>query len=66
MPAYSRRDIVDEDRVGVTTASLDVFEERSCAVPTRTQLDYSHRKAWVRDRLRQFAGLFGVEVCDMP
>ena len=37
MPAYARRDIVDEDRVGVYHCVARVFEERSFAVPTRTR-----------------------------
>jgi REP element-mobilizing transposase RayT len=28
-----------------------------------TQRDYSHRKAWLVDRLRQLASIFAVEVC---
>jgi len=27
-------------------------------------LDYSHRKGWVLDRLRELAGLFAIDVCD--
>jgi REP element-mobilizing transposase RayT len=30
---------------------------------SRTQRDYSHRKAWLVDRLRELAGIFAVEVC---
>jgi len=26
--------------------------------------DYSHRKGWILDRLRELAGLFAIEVCD--
>ena len=28
-----------------------------------TQRDYSHRKAWLIDRLRELAGIFSIEVC---
>jgi putative transposase len=30
---------------------------------SRTQRDYSHRKAWLVNRLRQLAGIFAIEVC---
>ena len=26
-------------------------------------MDYEHRKAWVRERVRELSGLFSVEVC---
>ena len=35
-----------------------------CGTDSNTGRYYGHRKAWVLDRLRQLAGLFGVEVCD--
>jgi hypothetical protein len=65
MPAYARRDIVDEDRVGVYHCiARCVRRAFLCGTDSYTGRDYSHRKAWVLDRLRQLAGLFGVEVCD--
>ena len=30
---------------------------------TRTRRDFSHRKAWLVNRLRQLAGIFAIEVC---
>ena len=65
MPAYVRRDIVDEDRVGVYHCiARCVRRAFLCGTDSYTGRDYGHRKAWVLDRLRQLAGLFGVEVCD--
>jgi hypothetical protein len=65
MPAYARCDIVDEDRVGVYHCiARCVRRAFLCGTDSYTGRDYSHRKAWVLDRLRQLAGLFGVEVCD--
>ena len=65
MPAYARRDIVDEDRVGVYHCiARCVRRAFLCGTDSYTGRDYGHRKAWVLDRLRQLAGLFGVEVCD--
>ena len=34
-----------------------------CGIDPYSGRDYSHRKAWIIDRLRHLAGLFGVEVC---
>jgi hypothetical protein len=65
MPAYARRDIVDEDRVGVCHCiARSVRRAFLCGTDSYTGRDYGHRKAWVLERLRQLAGLFGVEVCD--
>ena len=64
-PTYSRRDIVDEDRVGVYHCIVRCVRRAFlCGTDPYSGRDFSHRKAWVRDRLRQLAGLFGVEVCE--
>ena len=34
-----------------------------CGEDTVTGKDYSHRKLWVTDRLRELAGVFAIEVC---
>jgi REP element-mobilizing transposase RayT len=34
-----------------------------CGFDPVTQRDYSHRKTWIVDRLRQLAAIFAVEVC---
>jgi REP element-mobilizing transposase RayT len=34
-----------------------------CGFDSVTQRDYSHRKTWLVDRLRQLAGIFAIEVC---
>jgi REP element-mobilizing transposase RayT len=65
MPACARRDIVDEDRVGVYHCiARCVRRAFLCGTDSYSGRDYGHRKAWIVDRLRQLAGLFGVEVCD--
>ena len=65
MPAYARRDIVDEDRLGVYHCiARCVRRAFLCGADPYSGRDYSHRKAWIVDRLRQLAGLFGIEVCD--
>jgi REP element-mobilizing transposase RayT len=64
MPAHARRDIVDEERVGVYHCiARCVRRAFLCGTDSYTGRDYGHRKAWILDRLRQLAGLFGVEVC---
>ena len=46
------------------TASPDASVGPSSAASTRiTGQDYSHRKEWILDRLRELAGLFASEVC---
>ena len=65
MPAYARRNIVDDDRVGVYHCiARCVRRAFLCGADSYTGRDFSHRKAWVLDRLRELARLFGVEVCD--
>ena len=65
MPAYARRDIVDENHVGVYHCiARCVRRAFLCGTDSYTGQDHSHRKDWVLDRLRQLAGLFGVDICD--
>jgi REP element-mobilizing transposase RayT len=64
VPACARRDIVDNVQVGVYHCiARCVRRAFLCGIDTYSGRDYSHRKAWVLDRLRHLAGLFGVEVC---
>ena len=64
MPTYSRRQIVVEDEVGVYHCiARCVRRAFLCGVDTYTGQDYSHRKEWILDRLRELAGLFAIEVC---
>ncbi len=64
MPACARHDIVDEERVGVYhCVARCVRRAFLCGVNPYTGRDYNHRKEWVLTRLRQLAGVFGVEVC---
>ena len=65
MPACARRDIVDEDRVGVYHCNARCLRRAFlCGADPYSGRDYSHRRDWIVDRLRQLAGLFGVEVCE--
>jgi REP element-mobilizing transposase RayT len=64
VPASARRDIVHEECIGVYHCiARCVRRAFLCGVDSYSGRDYSHRKAWILDRLRALAGLFGVEVC---
>jgi REP element-mobilizing transposase RayT len=64
VPASARRDIVHEKCVGVYHCiARCVRRAFLCGTDSYSHRDYSHRKAWILDRLRALAGLFGVEVC---
>ena len=64
MPTYARRQIVVEDQVGVYHCiARCVRRAFLCGVDPYTGQDYSHRKEWILDRLRELAGLFAIEVC---
>ena len=65
MPTYARRQIVVEDQVGVYHCiARCVRRAFLCGVDPYTRRDYSHRKEWILERMRELAGLFAVEVCD--
>ncbi len=64
MPTYSRSRIVVEDEVGVYHCiARCVRRAFLCGVDSYTGQDYSHRKEWILDRMRELAGLFAIEVC---
>ncbi len=64
MPAYARRQIVIDHRVGVYHCfARCVPRAFLCGADPYTGQDYSHRKEWILDRLRELAGLFAIEVC---
>jgi hypothetical protein len=64
VPASARRDIVQEAFVGVYHCiARCVRRAFLCGTDSYSGRDYSHRKAWILDRLRALAGLFGAPVC---
>ena len=64
MPTYARSQIVVEDQVGVYHCiARCVRRAFLCGLDPYTGQDYSHRKVWILDRLRELAGLFAIEVC---
>ncbi len=64
MPASARRHVVQEAFVGIYHCiARCVRRAFLCGTDSYSGRDYSHRKAWILDRLRALAGLFGIEVC---
>ncbi len=64
MPTYARGQIVVEDMVGVYHCIARCIRRAFlCGIDPYTGQDYSHRKEWILDRLRELAGLFAIEVC---
>ncbi|MGO9921810.1 MAG: transposase [Isosphaeraceae bacterium] len=64
MPTYARGQIIVEDMVGVYHCiARCVRRAFLCGIDSYTGQDYSHRKEWILDRLRELAGLFAIEVC---
>ncbi len=43
--------------------SYDEWYRNSRGVDPYTGKDYSHRKEWILDRIRELAGLLAIEVC---
>ena len=64
MPACARGQIVIEDQVGVYHCiARCVRRAFLCGIDPYTGKDFSHRKEWILDRMRELAGLFAIEVC---
>jgi putative transposase len=64
MPTYARGQIVIEHEVGVYhCVARCVRRAFLCGIDQYTGKDFSHRKEWILDRMRELAGLFAIEVC---
>ena len=65
MPAKPRSKIFDPDQVGVYHCWNRLVRRRSLfGLDRLTGKDYSYRKDWVRDRLRELAGAMAIDVLD--
>jgi REP element-mobilizing transposase RayT len=65
VPSKPRSDVFDPDEVGVYHCWNRLVQRRHLfGFDQLTGRDYSYRKSWVRDRLRQLAGGMAIEVLD--
>jgi len=63
MPRLNRSEICASDEVQVFhLINRCVRRTYLCGREKRSGKDYSHRKEWIRDRLEELAGIFGIEV----
>ena len=63
MPRVNRNEIFADDEIQVFhLVNRCVRRTFLCGKDDLTGRDFSHRKQWVRDRMEELAGIFGVEV----
>ena len=63
MPAYARKEIVDESDVGVYhCVARCVRRAFLCGVDRYSGKNFDHRKVWVCERLEELAAIFAVDV----
>ena len=63
MPAYARRQIVDESVVGVYHCMARCVRRAFlCGVDRYSGRNFDHRKTWVRQRLEELAGIVAVDI----
>jgi len=64
MPAYARKEIVREGEVGIYhCVARCVRRAFLCGFDAATGRSFEHRKGWIRRRLEELAGIFGIDVC---
>jgi hypothetical protein len=65
MPAKPRSEVFDPDEVGIYHCWNRLVQRRYLfGFDLLTGKDYSYRKPWVRDRLKQLAGKLAIDVLD--
>ena len=65
MPGTPRKDVFDPDSVGIYHCYSRCTQRAFlCGQDAMTGKDYSHRKVWIRDRMRQLAGVMAIDVLD--
>jgi REP element-mobilizing transposase RayT len=63
MPAYARKEIVDESVVGVYhCVSRCVRRAFLCGVDRYSGRNFDHRKIWMQDRLEELAAIFAIDI----
>ena len=65
MPSTPRRDVFDPETVGIYHC-YNRCSQRAflCGFDPLTNTDFSHRKAWIRDRLKELAAAMAIDVLD--
>jgi REP element-mobilizing transposase RayT len=64
MPTYARSEIVADDEVGIYHCiNRTVRRAWLCGDDPVSGRSYEHRKDWVRERLKELAGIFAIDVC---
>jgi len=64
MPSFARREIVDQDQVGVYhCVARCVRRAFLCGADPLSGTSFDHRKDWVQQRLEELAALFAVDIC---
>ena len=65
MPQFARKEIVIEGEVGIYHCmSRCVRRALLCGEDPLTGRDFSHRKDWIRNRLKLLLNSFAIELCD--
>ncbi len=63
MATYARKEIVRDDEVGVYHCmSRCVRRAYLCGEDPVSGRSFDHRKQWIRDRLEELAGIFGIDI----
>ena len=63
MPAYARKEIVDDSVVGVYhCVSRCVRRAFLCGIDAYSGRNFDHRNGWIRDHLEELAAIFAVDV----
>ena len=63
MPRLNRTEIcADEEILAFHLINRCVRRTYLCGRDRRSGKDYSHRTAWIRERLEELAGIFGIDV----
>lgn len=63
MPGCARREIVHEGEVGVYHCTARCVRRAFlCGEDVVSQQNFDHRKAWIRQRLEELAGIFAIDV----
>ena len=65
MPSTPRRDLFDPETVGIYHC-FNRCSQRAflCGFDPLTNTDFSHRKGWIRDRLKELAAAMAIDVLD--